>query len=175
MKKGRKLGKKSLAILKVIGLMGADMFAVMTSPMPGEYAVGAYRTRYLRAYDLRHKGFVKIKRLKNNKSFFHLTPKGRLALLKHLHLEKLVKGKWDGHWRVIMFDIPESLKKWRYLRVDLKNLGFHHLQESVYITPHPVTGELDHLLKEWNLRKYFRYLTVSEIDDERELKKMFFL
>jgi len=32
---------------------------------------------------------------------------------------------------------------------------------------------LDQYLKEWNLRKYFRYLTVSEIDNEDEFKEIF--
>ncbi|KKW28521.1 MAG: PaaX domain protein [Parcubacteria group bacterium GW2011_GWA2_52_8] len=82
--------------------------------------------------------------------------------------------KWDHRWRVIVFDIPENLKKWReYLRKELKDLGFLPLQESVYITPFPVTGELDELLKARNLRKYFRYLTVTEIDGIDDLQRQF--
>lgn len=135
-----------------------------------------YRPYYQQVHKLARSGYVKIKKDKGakNQSFFHLTPKGRLSILKYLHLEKLKIRKWDKHWRVIIFDIPEKLKKWReYVRNEFKNLGFHPLQESVYITPYPVTGELDELLKEWGLRKYFRYLTVTEIDDARELKKEF--
>ena len=174
MARGRRLTQKSLIILKAIGLVGASFLDVVTTLGPDQYVSGAYRVRYRRSYDLKRSGYIHIKRDKNNRSFFHLTPKGKLQLLKYLHLEKLVKAKWDKQWRVIIFDIPESLKKWRgYLRVDLKNLGFHHLQESVYITPYPVTGELDQLLKECNLRKYFRYLTVSEVDGLEELKKQF--
>lgn len=126
-------------------------------------------------YNLKRQGYLAARK-SNNVSFFHLTPKGRLGLLKHLHLEKLKLAKWDGRWRIAVFDIPESIKKWReYLRGELKRLGFYALQESVYITPYPVTGELDRLLKEWNLRKYFRYITVSEIDGEKELKIIFHL
>lgn len=96
--------------------------------------------------------------------------------MKYLHLEKIRKKKWDGHWRVIIFDIPETLKKWReYLRAELRNLGFKQLQYSVYITPYPVTGELHELLDEWNMKKHFRYMTVTEIDGENKLKKLFSL
>lgn len=132
-----------------------------------------YRSVFLKLRDLARGGYV-IKRQKNNQSFFHLAPKGKLSILKYLQLERLKLKKWDKQWRVIIFDLPETLKKWReYLRRELKNLGFFPLQESVYITPYPVTGELDQLLKEWNLRKYFRYLTVSEIDEEDFLRKIF--
>ena len=44
---------------------------------------------------------------------------------------------------------------------------------SVYITPYPVLDELDRLLKERKLRDYFRYITVTEIDGEEELKEKF--
>ncbi len=132
-----------------------------------------HRSVFLKLHNLKRSGYVK-RREKNNQSFFHLTPKGKLQVLKYLHLERLKIKKWDGRWRVIIFDLPETIRKWReYLRNELKNLGFYPLQESVYITPHPVTGELDQLLKEWNLRKYFRYLTVSEIDNEQDLKQVF--
>ena len=116
-----------------------------------------------------------MKKQKNsNKSFFQLTPKGKLAILKYLHLQKTKTGKWDKKWRVIIFDIPEDKKKIReYLRRELITLGFVLLQQSVYITPYPITGDLDQMLHQWRTRKYFRYLTVSEIDDERELKEIF--
>ncbi len=131
-----------------------------------------YRSVFLKMYDLKRGGYVRRQK-RGNQSFFHLTPKGKLHILKYLRLEKLIK-KWDGRWRVVIFDLPETLKKWReYLRNDLKNLGFYALQESVYVTPYPVTRELDEVLREWNLRKYFRYLTVSEIDNEQDLKEVF--
>ena len=44
---------------------------------------------------------------------------------------------------------------------------------SVYITPYPVLDELDRLLKERNFGYYFRYITVTEIDGEEELKEKF--
>jgi len=173
MKKGRKFSKISLRVLKAVGEFGVETINLMTT-IPSDQFVAGGRVHYRRAYDLKRRGYLAVKKDKKNRSFFHLTPKGKLRLLKYLHLEKLRKGKWDGHWRVIIFDIPESLKKWReYLRKDLRNLGFQQLQRSVYITPYPVTGELHQILEEWNLRKYFRYLTVSEIDGADKLKKQF--
>ncbi len=173
MKRGRKLTEESKRALKMLLENGAlstqDFIGIsLKQEMPWDH-----RSVFLKLYNLQRSGFV-TKKEKKNQSFFHLTPKGKLQILKYLQLERLKAGKWDGRWRVIIFDLPETIKKWReYLRTELKNLGFYPLQESVYITPYPVTGEIDHLLKEWNLRKYFRYLTISEIDNEDELKLVF--
>ena len=173
MKSGRKLGKISLEILKKASAAGIAAFNDLVD-MGNEYPLSRYRARYNAVYNLRRQGYLQIENNKKNQSFFHLTPKGKLQILKYLHLEKLQGKKWDGRWRIIIFDIPESLKKWReYLRNHLKNLGFRALQESVYITPYPVTGELDEILNEWGMRKYFRYITVLEIDGENVLKKKF--
>lgn len=179
LKKGRKIEKLSLEILKAL----IDRTFESAKDLIDEvvyshhYTELVWKKMYKRVYNLERTGYVERKKARNNKvneSFFHLTPKGKLSVLKYLHLEKITHGRWDGRWRVVIFDIPESLKKWRgYLRYNLRDLGFVALQKSVYITPHPVTGELDELLKEWGLRKYFRYLTVSEVDGERNLKEKF--
>jgi len=174
MKKGRKLNEESRRVLNFLLQKGAMSFQDFAEISFKDEMPWDYRSVFLKMHDLRRGGYVK-KLEKNNQSFFHLTPKGKLQILKYLHLERIRGKKWDGRWRVAIFDLPESLKKWReYLRGELKNnLGFWPLQESVYITPYPVTAELDQLLKEWNLRRYFRYLTVLEIDKEAELKEVF--
>ena len=158
---GRKLGTNSRQILKEL------------------YIGHAYDRRIHAAYaksffNLQRQGYVKKGRDEKNQSFFHLTPKGRLSVLKYLHLEKLAKRKWDRHWRIVIFDIPEREKKWRErLRSRLRALGFQGLQESVYITPFSVPEELDDLLNDRGFRKYFRYITATEIDGEESLKKKF--
>ena len=173
MKRGRKIGTESLKILNALIDERALDLGELWDRVEKIAPSWDKRGLQFKLYNLKRQGYLAARK-SNNVSFFHLTPKGRLGLLKYLHLEKLKLAKWDGRWRIAIFDIPETLKKWReYLRGELKRLGFHPLQESVYITPYPVTGELDELLKEWNLRKYFRYITVLEIDGEKELKIIF--
>lgn len=172
MKRGRKINEASQRVLDLLYNRGAlspqDFIGItLKGELPWDH-----RSVFLKMYDLQRGGYIRQKK-RDNTSFFHLTPKGRLHILKYLHLERLTK-KWDGRWRIVIFDLPETLKKWReHVRGELKNLGFYPLQESVYITPYPVTGEVDEFLREWNLRKYFRYLTVSEIDNEGDLKAVF--
>ena len=174
---GRPLGKQSVDVLK-------KLFDAAESVLEGGFQRSLEYDRRIWAknaghtfYNLGKSGYIKkIEKQpkgKKNRSFFHLTPKGRWQVLKYLHLEKIRK-KWDKRWRIVIFDIPEDNKKWRERsRYKLKALGFHALQESVYITPYPVTQELDKYLEDWKLREYFRYITVTEIDDEPELKKKF--
>jgi len=173
---GRPLGKQSVDIL-------TKLFDAADSILEGGFRRSLEYDKRIWAknaghafYNLEKSGYVKVEKKlkgKKNQSFFHLTPKGRLSVLKYLHLEKIRK-KWDRHWRIIIFDIPEDNKKWRErLRFKLKSLGFHALQKSVYITPYPVLTDLDKFLEERKMRQYFRYITVQEIDGEDELKKQF--
>lgn len=68
-----------------------------------------------------------------------------------ISLKKLSKKKWDGFWRLVIFDIKETNKSTRdLLRKKLKQLGFVMWQESVYITPHPINNEINEYLKSNN-------------------------
>lgn len=81
---------------------------------------------------------------------------------------------WDGKWRMVLFDIPSSMKKLRdNFRFHLKRLGFYQYQKSVFIHPYPCQEEIDFLLELYSARRYVRQLVVSEIDNDLHLKKIF--
>ena len=81
---------------------------------------------------------------------------------------------WDGNWRIVIFDIPERLKKVRdSLHMHLRNLGFIELQKSVFIYPFPCLKEIGYIIKFYNIQKFVRILTANSIDDEEELMKRF--
>ncbi len=53
------------------------------------------------------------------------------------------KEKWDGKWRIVIFDIPEANKRVRQvLRETLKVLEFWPLQKSVWVSKNNYTKEL---------------------------------
>jgi phenylacetic acid degradation operon negative regulatory protein len=109
---------------------------------------------------------------KNNKSFFRLTSKG-LSLIELLKFSA-GKLKWDRKWRVLIFDIPEEERyKRNVLRIKLLEFGFKRLQESVWITPHPLPGSFDEVVKGLRVRPYLYVMTVDAINREDELKKYF--
>lgn len=105
-----------------------------------------------------------------------LSEKGnKLAKMCSLDVLKIKKPKkWDGNWRIVIFDIPEPLKKVRdSLRFHLKNLGFYELQKSVFINPFPCIEEIDQIVKFYNVRKHVRIITANSIDNEDELMQKF--
>jgi len=68
---------------------------------------------------------------------FRITQKGRQQLIKNYPAIKMREKKWDGFWRVVVFDVPEEKRKERdALRLQLKKLGFGRLQDSTYLSPY---------------------------------------
>lgn len=82
--------------------------------------------------------------------------------------------KWDGLWRIIIFDIPEKFKKARNaLAQKLKSAGAYPLQKSVFVYPYDCKDDIDFIVEFFNLRKYVRFILAKEIDNELHLKKIF--
>lgn len=97
------------------------------------------------------------------------------ALRYNLEKIKIKKpAKWDGLWRLVIFDIPEKFKQGRNaLALKLKQLGFFPLQKSVFIFPYECKNEIDFIIEIFNLRPYVRFLIVKEIDVDLDLKNRF--
>ena len=102
-----------------------------------------------------------------------LTAEGQLeALLAKAKFP--VPVKWDGKWRMVVFDIPEDSKEQRNkLRQLLKANNFYKLQASVYVNPYPLNREAVKYLQETKLIDYIRIIKVEEMDDDKDLKKHF--
>ena len=82
--------------------------------------------------------------------------------------------KWDHKWRMVLFDIPENMKRARdALARALKNAGFIKFQKSVFIHPFECRNEVDFVTEFFNLRPYVRFITVTEIDNELHMKNRF--
>jgi len=125
------------------------------------------------AYSLVRRGLIKVEN-KNNEKFLKLTQKGEIeALLVKARLNQK-PTKWDGKWRLVLFDIPEeSNKKRDFIRRLLKKNNFYKLQASVYINPYPLNREAVTYLNESGLIEFIRILKVEEMDNDKDLKKHF--
>jgi len=94
---------------------------------------------------LREHGFIE-KQKDGEKIIFKLTEAGRDWLLKNKPDDQI---EWDGVWRLVIFDIPESYKRARNtLRRRLKDWGFSAWQKSVWASKKPLTTALRKLVKE---------------------------
>lgn len=113
---------------------------------------------------------------RDGRVFLKLTKKGKLrALFNRLGDDfKKSRIKWDGKWRLIIWDIPEIARRQRdRIRRFVKDLDFHQLQKSVFITPYPLPGSAVTYLRESDLLGYIRFLRVDMIENDRFLKKRF--
>lgn len=91
----------------------------------------------------------KLLKRKGNKGYYDLTPAGWLRIGAVFQSTEAKKNKWDGLWRIVVYDVPEEKSAERnYLRRRLKELGFRLWQKSTWITPFNVSMELYDLLEE---------------------------
>lgn len=107
-----------------------------------------------------------------------LTDEGEQKALSYkLDEMRIVRPKhWDRKWRIIIFDIPESLKTARdTLRDYLRQLGFYQLQRSVFVIPFECKNELEFLIELYGIRKYVRQIIATGVDNELHLKDIFSL
>lgn len=82
--------------------------------------------------------------------------------------------KWDKKWRVIMFDIPEKLRRLRdSLRFHFREIGLIELQKSVFVFPYPCSKEIIFILEFYNAKKYVRFILAERIDNQLHLMKKF--
>lgn len=73
----------------------------------------------------------------NGQVQFRLASAGRQQLLRAFPVLKQTGKPWDGFWRLVVFDIPETRRSRRdSLRRELVKLGFGRLQDSIYLSPH---------------------------------------
>lgn len=88
---------------------------------------------------LRKGGFVDL--IEEGQLVLRLTDKGRgKAVVAEL---QSLEGKWDGKWRIVIFDIPERKRAVRdLLRYNLKGWGFVPWQQSVWVTKKNCTESL---------------------------------
>ena len=83
--------------------------------------------------------------------------------------------KWDGKYRIIIFDIAQLKKFYREaLRGKLKELGFYPLQKSVWIHPFDCRDEIEVLREFFGLdQKEMRLIVSEDIGPDGWLKKIF--
>lgn len=114
--------------------------------------------------------------VRNKKKYIELTPKGKRRA-RYYFLNKHIlrsKKKWDGKWRVVIFDISEDKKSKRELiRKWLKNIGLKELQRSVYVYPFDFKKQLN--LMVGILMAYdVKYMVCDIIEGEEDIINYFF-
>lgn len=109
---------------------------------------------------LKYYNWVK-KTTEGDEVFYEITDKGEKAVDKYLKPLSQT-GKWDGKWRLVMFDIPESRRDVRdRLRRALTNLGLGILQASVWISPKNIRDDISEIAQKLDIGNSLKFFEVS--------------
>ena len=82
--------------------------------------------------------------------------------------------KWDGYWRVVIFDVPEKNKKARRaLNFKLNNMEFFPLQKSVFVCPFECKDEIDFVAEFFGIKKYVRFVLAKNIENDEFIRSYY--
>ncbi len=113
---------------------------------------------------------------RDGKKYLRLTPAGRKAF--EFEQAKVAlknqKMKWDGRWRMIVFDVPERRSRIRVcLRAVMRDIGFVRLQDSVWVYPYDCEDFVALLKAELKIGKDVLYAIADTIEHDRNLRRHF--
>lgn len=128
-----------------------------------------------RIYYLKQKKLIRIF-VRGKKQYIELTPKGKKRARDYFcrNIRIKIRNKWDGKWRIVIFDISESHRDRRdTIRRWLKNLGLVEIQKSVYVYPFDFKRELDLMVGILILYKDVKYMISEIIQGEETIIEQF--
>jgi len=126
-------------------------------------------------YYLKKRGYLDIRK-KNHQVYIALTREGRKKAGKYLIDDLAIKRqkKWDGKYRIVIFDIPNITRiKRDALRGKLKDLGFFRLQQSVWVHAFDCKKEIKLLQEFFGLTSKEIILIEGHIPNDKFLRQFF--
>jgi phenylacetic acid degradation operon negative regulatory protein len=158
--------KKSLSYLVLLALEKAVDGFVRIEDLyrhGSNYAQSTYLPKSQLAQSikrLRENGLIDF--IDDEKLVVRLTDSGKdKALWLKMRLED---QKWDGKWRLVIWDIPETRRIARdVLRFKLKQLGFTRWQRSVWISKKNCTKLLRDYIKSVGISDWVKVIESSDI------------
>ena len=127
-------------------------------------------------WNLKKNRLVIIKQRADGTFVAELTEKGKRKV-KEFHFVDLkipIPKKWDGKWRIIIFDIPNKRTAGREaLRNKLKALDFSQLQKSVWVFPYPCEAEIEFIVELFKLFPYVQIIEATYIKNDVALRKYY--
>ena len=169
----------------------AKKIILNTVALAGTVAVGLVAPNALRAlsqlgilpnkrqkeiFESTRKRLIRQGLLEYKNDVVHLTPRGE-KILRHIELKNYQirkPRKWNGKWHVLIFDIPEKRKRTReQIRATLAQIGFVHLQDSVWAYPYDCEELVTLLKADMHIGNSILYMIVERLEGDRYLKECF--
>jgi len=114
-------------------------------------------------------GGAKIRLTKSGEKFVK-----KYYVSTHINAVAIPK-KWDGRWRVILYDVPagDRLKR-DALRYFIKKLNMQQMQKSVWVYPFDCAEQVCFLKEFIELSdSEIRFIVTGSIGDDKKFKKIF--
>lgn len=134
------------------------------------------RERYRRLWENFHRmkkeNVVRFVGEEDGQLIYEFTKQGMSRVRKFLveTLEFAKPAAWDGVWRVIIFDIPESRKAARAaFQRKIAELGCYRLQKSVWVYPFACEEEITFLVDFFQVKPFVHLFHTSEMPSGRTL------
>ena len=122
---------------------------------------------------LKEQGLISLEKT-NRGTFVRLTVAGQKTLRKMGVYYTNNKRRWDGKWRIVIFDIKEKTRGVRdKLRISITNFGFKKLQNSVWVYPYDCEDLIILLKADFHIGKDILYIIADTIENDDWLKKEF--
>ena len=107
-----------------------------------------------------------------------LTEKGERRALRFDPERIFIKKplRWDGKWRMIIFDIPEKKRVFRTaVRARLVQFGFFRLQDSVWVFPYDCEEIIAMLKTELSIGRELLYIVADAVEGDEVIRSHFSL
>ena len=122
-------------------------------------------------------GYICIKVI-DGEQVLALTTKGKLKRnqIASGKIKLTKQKKWDGKWRVIIYDIKENRRgKRNILRDTLVHLGFTLIQKSAWVYPYPCEELLAMIKADFGMGKEVLYMVVESLENDKWIKEIYHL
>ena len=169
--------KVILESVKLAGLIGVA--AVAPNVLSTMKRMGFItHSRQIESIKRSRDNLIKKGLLEDKNDQLKITQAGKRYLCKCLSLgdnKELNKNKkWDGKWRVLIFDIPENRRFDRdNIRHALVSIGFMKLQDSVWVYPYNCEDLVSLLKADTETGEEVLYMIVEALENDEPIKKYF--
>jgi len=177
-KKKKNIQNAILAAVAVTGLLAFSAIAPnalkLLNYLPNEKYNLKYRAKSATGRLVAKKYAVWIER--DGKKYLQLTHAGQKAIaFEQAKITlKNQRRKWDGRWRMIVFDVPERRRRIRNrLRAVMLDIGFVRLQDSVWVYPYDCEDFMALLKAELKIGKDVLYAIVDTIEYDKNIRQRF--
>lgn len=119
---------------------------------------------------------IELKENEKGETVVKITKKGEVRVLKYKLRDLMIPKprKWDGLWRIVIFDIPNKKRLARdVLREKLTELGFHKIQKSVFVYPYECEKEIEFIKAIYDVQRHVSLIRAKDIDNEDSLQYHF--